>query len=190
MTPTRLTRGTTAVLVIDMQAKLLPLMHNAAAVQTQVARLLAGAAVPGAVVPDLACPVLVTEQYPQGLGQTVPEIADLVKNAVFRQEKTLFSAFSPELAAALQKQGIHAVVVAGIEAHVCVLQTCLDLLDAGYTVAVATDAVGSRRKVDQDAALARLTQAGVIPTTVESALLELVRQAGTPEFKAMLPVIK
>jgi nicotinamidase-related amidase len=82
------------------------------------------------------------------------------------------------------------VVVCGVEAHVCVLQTCLDLIDAGYVTAVVTDAIGSRRPTDQDAAVQRMIQAGVVPTTVESILMEFVHEAGTPRFKAVLPIIK
>ncbi|HEX7010019.1 MAG TPA: isochorismatase family protein, partial [Phycisphaeraceae bacterium] len=81
-------------------------------------------------------------------------------------------------------------LVAGIESHVCVLQTCLDLVEAGYTAAVAVDAVSSRRAADQDVAIQRMIQAGVVPVTVEAAVMELTQEAGTDRFKAILPLIK
>lgn len=172
-----------AVLVVDVQEKLLPHMHNAAQVVERVGRLLDGANA-------LGVPVLVTRQYPKGLGQTVPELAGRLKKAVCDQEKLRFSACLEPVREQLVRRGVRSVVVCGIEAHVCVLQTCLDLMDAGFVTAVSLDAIGSRRAEDQAAAVTRMTQAGVLATTAESALLELVREAGGERFKAVLPVIK
>lgn len=172
-----------AVLVVDVQEKLLPAMHNSQQVLEQVCRLLDIAGV-------LEVPILATEQYRKGLGPTVPEVEKRLAKAVWRSEKMQFSACVPELRMELARRGISHVAVCGIEAHVCVLQTCLDLLEAGYTTAVVTDAVGSRRAMDHQMAIERLIQAGVIPTTVESLALELVRQAGTGQFKCVLPLIK
>lgn len=179
----RLYPGQTAVLVVDVQEKLVPAMHESAALIAQVGRLLDGAAV-------LSLPVLVTEQYRKGLGVTVPEIGKRLEKAVCNHEKLRFSACIDPVRAELSSRGIRSVVVCGIETHVCVVQTCLELLDAGYATALAWDATTSRRPGDRDAALARMTQAGVLPTTVESALFELMKEAGTPAFKAMLPVVK
>jgi len=171
-----------AILVIDIQEKLLPHIHNAGAIVPQIGRLIDGAKA-------LGVPVIATEQYRKGLGVTVPEIASrLVGVQVF--EKLKFSACVEPVREVLAKQGTRCVVVCGIEAHVCVLQTCLDLIDQGYVVALAVDAIGSRRAGDQEAAVSRLTQAGVLPTTVEAALLEMVHEAGGPGFKAVLPIIK
>ena len=86
--------------------------------------------------------------------------------------------------------GVRVVLVCGIESHVCVLQTCLDLIDEGFVVMLVTDAVSSRRRVDKDAAVLRMVQAGIVPTTVEASLLELVHEAGTDQFKAILPIIR
>lgn len=174
------------MLVVDLQAKLAPAMHDAEAIVSRAATLLDGAAV-------LGLPVLVTEQYRKGLGETVEPIASRLGEGVQPVEKMRFSACVEPVVEALGELdgGVRRqVIVTGIEAHVCVLQTCLDLLDRGYFVAAACDAIGSRRASDRDAAIARMTQAGVVPTTVESALLEMVREAGTPIFKAMLPVIR
>lgn len=179
----RLRLGHTALLVVDVQEKLLPHIHNARQVVEQVGRLIDGANV-------LGIPVLVTEQYRKGLGPTVEPLSRRLAEAVCREEKLKFSACIEPIRQALSSRGVGAVLVCGIEAHVCVLQSCLDLLDCGYVTAVATDAIGSRRENDLEAALARMIQAGVVPTTVESALLELVHEAGGSKFKAVLPIIK
>jgi len=179
----RLQLDHTALLVVDIQEKLLPHMHNADQVVEQSARLIDGAHA-------LEMPVLVTEQYRQGLGLTVPELASRLERAVCNHEKLKFSACIEPIRDELSIRGIRSVLVCGIEAHVCVLQTCLDLARAGYIVAVSTDAIGSRRASDQEAAVQRMVQAQVVPTTVESALLELVHEAGTSRFKAVLPIIR
>ncbi len=179
----RLEPDGTALLVVDVQERLLPAMHNSADVERQVGRMIDGANV-------LGLPILVTEQYRKGLGLTVPSLADRLKSAVCVEEKLKFSACVEPVIAALEQRSIRSVVVVGIEAHVCVMQSCLDLAELGYVVAAAVDAIGSRRLADQSAAVDRLVQAGVIPTTVESALLEMTHEAGTDRFKAILPVIK
>lgn len=179
----RLELDDTALLVVDVQERLLPAMHNAADVERQVARMIDGANV-------LEVPILVTEQYRKGLGLTVPALADRLASAVCVEEKLKFSACVEPVLATLKRRAIRSVVVVGIEAHVCVMQTCLDLMESGYVVAVAVDAIGSRRALDQRTAVERLIRSGILPTTVESVLLELVREAGTARFKAILPVIK
>lgn len=180
----RLELTSTAVLVVDVQERLLPAMHNAQAVEAQVIRLLRGAGV-------LGLPVLVTEQYPNGLGlTTAPVLEALGDQAIVRADKLKFSACLEPVTDALRQKQIRSVLVCGIEAHVCVLQTCLDLLDQNIMPFLVVDAIGSRRTSDQEAAQQRMSQAGVVVTTVESALLEMVGEAGTPRFKAMLGVIK
>ncbi len=166
-----------------MQEKLLPHIHEHEQVRDQCAKLLDAAKL-------LDVPVCVTEQYRKGLGDTVAELAGRVDDTVCRHEKLVFSACLEPIRAELASYGSRCVIVCGIEAHVCVLQTCLDLLSVGFVPFVATDAVGSRRPGDRDAALARMSQAGVVPTTVESAILEMVHEAGTDRFKAVLPIIK
>lgn len=179
----RFQREHTALLVIDMQEKLLPVIHDFQAVEQQVKRMLDGAGV-------LKLPVLVTEQYKKGLGQTVPEVEARLQNLVHREEKMRFSACTSGLRQQLASLHGGHVLVCGIEAHVCVLQTCLDLVEAGLVVGVVVDAVGSRRPMDRDTALKRLIQMGVVPVTVESVLLEMTQQAGTDLFKSLLPVIR
>lgn len=179
----RLVLGHCALLVIDLQEKLVPVMSNPAALLQQTGKLIAGCHL-------LGVPVLVTEQYRKGLGATVPELKDALAKAVCVEEKLKFSACIERIREQLVQRQIRSVLVCGIETHVCVLQTCLDLMQAGFVTAVALDAVDSRRPADREAAVLRMTQAGVIPTTVESALLELVHEAGTDRFKAILPLIR
>lgn len=179
----RLQISQTALLVVDVQEKLLPVIHHGEAVARQVGRLIDGATV-------LRVPILVTEQYRRGLGLTVPALVGKLGQAVCIHEKLKFSACIEPVRAELIKRGIQQVVVCGIEAHVCVLQTCLELVELGYVTAVALDAIGSRRPADQQAAVLRMVQAGIIPTTVESVLFELVHEAGTNRFKAVLPIVK
>jgi len=183
MPTSRLKLNSTALLIVDLQEKLLPVIDGKDAVVAQTCRLLDGAAA-------LGVPVLATEQYPKGLGPTVDVVSERLSTARCKPEKLKFSAYVDQVRDELARLGARQVVVAGIEAHVCVLQTCLDLLDAGYVAAVATDAIGSRRPSDRATAVERMTQAGVVPTTVESALLEWVGEAGGDRFKAVLPLVK
>ncbi|MCC6681954.1 MAG: isochorismatase family protein [Phycisphaeraceae bacterium] len=171
-----------ALLVVDVQEKLWPHMHNAQALLDRTGVLINGFVM-------LNRPIIVTEQYRKGLGLTVPPLAAKLHGAtVF--EKLRFSGCIEPVQQALADCGASCVVVCGIEAHVCVLQTCLDLADAGLTTAVALDAIGSRRAIDQTAAVDRMMQAGILPTTAESALLELLHEAGTERFRAILPLIR
>jgi len=124
-------------------------MHNASDVERQVGRMIDGAAV-------LGLPVMATEQYRKGLGETVPSVAERLKNAVCVEEKLIFSACIEPVRRGLAERSIRSVVVVGIEAHVGVLQSCLDLLEDGYVVAVAEDAIGSRLAADQAAGLSTL----------------------------------
>lgn len=179
----RLQIDSTALLVVDIQEKLLPHMHDSEGLLTQATRL-----VDGALALDL--PVLVTEQYRKGLGLTEPKLASRWGKARGVYEKLMFSALIEPVRHELESLQARSVIVCGIEAHVCVLQTCLDLAKAGFVPFVAFDAIGSRRVQDQAAAMQRMIQADVVPTTVESALLELVHEGGSTAFKAILPLIR
>jgi nicotinamidase-related amidase len=141
-----------------------------------------GRMVTGAGILDV--PVIATEQYPKGLQHTAAEVG-LPADATL-VEKSVFSAVRAD---GFNLAGRNQVLLCGIEAHVCVMQTALDLLDRGVSVQVVTDAVGSRHARDREVGLARLDRAGATLTTVEAALLELCERAGTPEFKAVQKVI-
>lgn len=172
--PDLMSRGDTALLVVDVQEKLVPAMADAARVVWNVRRLIDGAKI-------LGLPVVGTEQYPKGLGSTVAELA---KRLGPLPSKLTFSCGGcPELFERLHGRGIHKILVCGIEAHVCVQQSVLDLLADGWRVYVAADAVGSRYEVDCRIALGRMDSAGASLTTTEAALFEWCAVAGTPEFK-------
>lgn len=180
----RLTIDDTALLVVDLQERLVPVMREPDALLAQAGTLIDGAAA-------LELPILVTEQYRKGLGVTVPTIAEKLGGlAVSNHEKLKFSACIEPVLSELNRRQRRTVLVCGIEAHVCVLQTCLDLRKAGFIPAVAVDAVSSRRTLDMEVALRRMEHCGVLLTTVESCLLEIVHEAGTERFKSILPLIR
>ena len=173
----------TALLVVDIQERLLPGMVEREELLGRTACLIEG-------VKALELPILVTEQYPKGLGPTVEAITRHLPAGASVFEKLKFSACTEPVREELRRLNTRSVVVAGIEAHVCILQTCLDLAGAGYTTAVAVDAISSRRPLDREAAVQRMIQSGVLASTVESALLELVGEAGGDRFRSVLKYIK
>ncbi|MDP9345925.1 MAG: isochorismatase family protein [Actinomycetota bacterium] len=170
-----LARSRAALVVIDMQEGFRS-YETFAATAAACGRLVAGARI-------LEVPVRATEQYPKGLGPTVPEIG---LNGIEPIAKTVFSACRAE---GFDLAGCDQVLVCGIETHVCVSQTVHDLLEDGREVHVAVDAVGSRHAIDREYGLRKMDGSGAILTTVEAALLELCGEAGTPEFKAVQKVI-
>jgi nicotinamidase-related amidase len=172
--PELMSRGDSGLLVIDVQTRLMDKMADRTRVIANIARLIDGARV-------LGLPVQATEQYPKGIGPTVPELAARLPE---RPEKLSFSCCSlSDVAERFRTRGVHRVLLAGIETHVCVQQTALDLLADGFHVYVAADAVTSRKELDRDVALRRMEHAGVVLTTTEAALFEWTEHAGTPEFK-------
>jgi nicotinamidase-related amidase len=172
--PELMSRGDTALLVIDVQEKLLPAIADARRIVWNVRRLIDAAKI-------LGLPIAATEQYPKGLGPTTGELAERLEPV---PSKTAFSAGGcPEVIDGLRGRGLHKVLICGVEAHVCVAQTALDLMADGWRVYVAVDAVGSRFDVDCRTALGRMDSAGATLTTVEAAMFEWCEAAGTPEFK-------
>jgi nicotinamidase-related amidase len=131
-------------------------------------------------------PVIVTEQYPQGLGETVPAVAEALPEGAEPLEKICFAAPDAE---GFDLGGRDQVLLCGVETHVCVNQTALDLLDSGVEVHVARDAVGSRFEENKDVGLEKMERAGAVITSVETALFELVGRAGTDEFKRVQRLI-
>jgi nicotinamidase-related amidase len=178
----------TVLLVVDVQERFRTAIANFPAVVAASCRLVRSFRL-------LDRPVLVTEQYPKGLGPTVEELRDALHVPSSWEapviEKTAFSACgAPGLMARLSDLGCRSILVCGIEAHVCVGQSVGDLLDAGYAVHVAVDAVGSRREGDRETALRRLETAGAILTTSEMAVFELLRDAKHPRFKEVQALFK
>jgi len=171
----RLTAGNSSLVVIDVQDKLLAKVPGRDALVRSVGFLIDAANL-------LGVPVAATEQYPKGLGPTIPELARRL--APDPPAKTAFSCCGvPGFLGALRGSGRPNVVLAGMETHVCVAQTALDLLEAGLTVFLPVDAVAARAAVDHDTAVRRLERAGVVPTTAEAVAFEWVGDAAHPHFK-------
>jgi nicotinamidase-related amidase len=171
----------TALLVIDVQDKLLPLIPAQAGMVSNIAFLIDAARL-------LEIPVTATEQYPKGLG---PTTAELAKRVPQRPDKTVFSCCAiPSVVEGFRRAARPKVLLTGIETHVCVLNTALDLLNLDFRVYVAVDAVAARFAIDHDVALRRLEKAGVILTTSEAAVFEWVGGAGHPQFKAISQLVQ
>lgn len=177
-----ISREESRLLIIDMQEKLLPVIENHDQVLSGCLKLIEGAQI-------LKIPTTATEQYPKGLGSTVQQIASHLPD---RPEKLEFSCLNclDWNSTASEPEGRFKVIVAGIEAHVCVLQTVLDLLSQGFRVYVAADAIGSRKSLDREIALQRIASSGAVITTVESILFEWCKRAGTPEFKEISRLVR
>lgn len=166
--------GDTALLVVDVQERLVPAIAGHDRVVWNIRRLIDGARV-------LGLPVVATEQYPQGLGPTMPELAERLGEI---PAKLTFSCGGcAQIFRELESRGIFKLLVCGMETHVCVQQTVLDLMAAGWRVYVAVDAVGSRYAVDRQTALSRMDSSGATLTTTEAALFEWCQVAGTPQFR-------
>ena len=182
MCPTeRLTGQKGALLVVDVQGKLLEHIQDRDAVVANALCLVRGAQ-------HLNMPVWATEQYPKGLGPTIEPLAALIPQ---RSAKTTFHCCAvPQLLEQLYGRQVRHVTLVGIEAHVCVAQTALELLNLGFCVQVPADAVGSRHRIDWDFALRRLQHAGAVVSTTEAVLFEWTECSDRPEFKAISALIK
>ncbi|MBI4530312.1 MAG: hydrolase [Candidatus Latescibacteria bacterium] len=179
-----LRRSDAALLIVDVQEKLAETIGECDQLVGTICDLIV-------VARRLNLPILLTEQYPKGLGRTVPELVDALGEVYRPLEKITFSCCGDErVREAIRSIEKRQVVVAGIEAHICVLQTTLDLLADGYHVHVPADAVASRYRTNREVSLARMQMAGATVTCKESIIFELLGQAGTPEFKEILPLLK
>ena len=173
----------TALIVVDVQGKLATLMHQKEQLYRNLQILIQGARI-------LELPILWLEQYPKGLGPTIPEVAELL---VDQQPvaKTCFSGCGqPEFCQQLRASGRRQLLLAGIETHICVYQTARDLLAQGYHVEAVADAISSRTPENRQIGLDKMAQHGAEITSVEMVLFELLREAGTPPFKKIAPLVK
>lgn len=180
--PHLLTQKGSVLVVVDIQDKLLHAIHDWPSVLENALKMITFAR-------SLQVPVIHTEQYPKGLGPTNDSIRELLPGSPV--VKTTFSSFGAEgFAAELEKAGADTLVMVGMEAHICVLQTALEALARGYKVHIIAEGVGSRSPANKEFGLAKLRQAGAIISTVEIALYEWLERSDTAEFKAILPLIK
>jgi isochorismate hydrolase len=180
--PELLDRHRSRLLIVDVQQKLVPHIHEAESMIAHCRKLIQAAAL-------FAVPVFATEQYRKGLGETVPELAELLPARLDKQRFSGVEALGWQTAAEADDERDQ-IVVAGIEAHVCILQTAFDLLAIGYQVFLPADAVASRKTRDWEFALKRLSDGGATIVTTESVLFEWAETAGTPEFKEISRLVK
>lgn len=179
----KLKREDTAALLIDMQGKLLQSVANSQEISKASVRFLEGLRI-------LEVPVLPVRQYPKGLGDYPPALWEAI-GQVDPLDKVTFSAWdTPEIAQEITALNRKNLLVFGVEAHVCVLQTVLDLLDNGYHVTLVADCVSSRAAFDCEIALRRAEQAGAMLATSEGVLFELLGKAGSDTFKQISNLIK
>ncbi|MBX3419190.1 MAG: hydrolase [Pirellulaceae bacterium] len=176
-----LDRQRSALLVVDVQSKLVPHIPCPQRLVWNIRRLIDAAKL-------FEVPVQATEQYPQGLGSTVSELKVLLPEANI---KSMFSCRECEgVFQGFWNSEIRQIVVTGIETHVCVLQTVFDLMEAGFSVFLPVDAVGSRFEIDREVALRRMSDAGATITTVEGAMFEWAETSNDPKFKALSQLVR
>lgn len=178
-----LQRERSALLVIDIQEKLLPVIYESERVVDNAVKLINGFKI-------LNSPIYFTEQYPKGLGPTESRIKSSLeeRGAIHKMSFSCFGAGN--LFEELKNKNVQQVVVSGIESHVCVMQTALDLIANDFQVQIAADAVSSRRKFDYEIALGRMRSNGAEITLTESILFEMLNVCGTDEFKAISKLVK
>jgi nicotinamidase-related amidase len=183
-TSTLLNRECSVLVVVDMQEPFLSAIKVRDIIEHNIAFLIQAAKL-------LHVPVLATLQNRERLGEIIPALQSLLPEYTAPLDKLCFSCMrAAPFTKAIQEAARQQVVLTGIEAHICVMQTALDMLKAGYQVHVPYDAVASRGKPEWKYALLRLQQAGVIITSVESVTYEWLQQAETDEFRQLLPLIK
>ncbi len=179
----RIHRDNAIGVIIDIQEKLVPHMHEKNDVVRNTNILIQGLKL-------LNIPILVTEQYKKGLGKTVESITKQVEEFPHYEKISFSCCDNPRFIEKLETSTKRDVIIAGIESHVCVLQTAIDLKERGFHPVVVTDCISSRTKANKDIALIRMQQEGIYLSTYESILFELARKAGTDEFKAISKLVK
>ena len=178
-----LDRKRTGLLVVDIQEKILAVMAHPDRVVENSVKLIKGFKI-------LECPIFATEQYPKGIGKTVKPIKSALGDVKIAEKLTFSSCGVEGLTRSILSKRIDQIVLCGIESHVCVWQTAMDLLYQDFNVSVASDALSSRKDEDHEAALGRMGFHGIEVTTTEMVLFELLQEAGTNEFKAVSKLVK
>lgn len=182
--PNLLHDDNTLVAIVDMQEPFLRTIFERERVITNVSALIQGAMV-------LRVPLVATTQYAERMGGVIPEIQRLLPPLRSAIDKMTFSSYAtPSFASEVQRSGRKQILLCGVEAHICVCQTALEMTAAGFQVHVAIDAVSSRSEANWKLGIDKMRQGGVLITSVESALYEMLHEAGTPEFRDILKIIK
>lgn len=173
----------TALLLIDVQERLFGHIENHALIEKHLLVLVQG-------LQSLEVPLLCNQQYTQGLGETIATLRALLGDSVVYEKRTFSCCQNEDVMERLKALHVKRVIVAGVESHVCVLQSVLDLLEAGFEVMVCADAIGSRKEKDHEIALRRMEQESARLCTTESLLFELLHSANHPQFKAISALVK
>ena len=173
----------TQCILIDFQERLLPAMSGREFCEDRAVMLAKGLKI-------LDIPMIITQQYTKGLGMSVPGIFEAAGTDAYFDKRTFSCAQDPAIIEALHKNDRKNVLVCGVEAHVCVLQTCIDLKARGFVPILVTDAIASRRDSDRDIALQRAIQEGILLTTAEAVLFELTVDSKHPKFKEISKLVK
>ncbi len=183
--PYRILREDTQAMLIDVQTRLAPHIHDNQTIIQKIKILIQG-------LQALNIPIMLNEQYRKGLGETLPELFELLeeKNQTCYEKVTFSACDNPASWHYLAGQNRNHVLLFGVETHVCVMQTALDLLDNGMRPILIADAVGSRHEYDKKIAIRRMRRAGTIVTTTEAILFELCRSSKDPAFKTISNLIK
>lgn len=179
----RILKENTIGLVIDMQERLVPVMEDNGQLVENCSKLIQGLHI-------LGVPLLVTQQYTKVLGDTITEIKTIIPDFDFIEKKSFSCLDEAVFAEKLALSGAKNVIICGIESHVCVLQTAIDLKDAGYTPVVVMDCISSRSLDNLDLGAERFRYEGIMMTSLESILFELTRSAGASEFKDISKLVK
>ncbi len=170
-------------LMIDMQEKLFPRMAEKENLLKKTDILLRGFQI-------LGVPLVVTQQYTKGLGSTISELADILASVSPLEKRSFSCCDAPEVFKTLQQHGRPNIIVFGIETHVCILQTTIDLINAGFTAVVVADCTSSRNLYDREIALERMASEGAVITTAESLLFEFTQTSEAEEFKMISALVK
>ncbi|CAH6853217.1 Isochorismatase [Vibrio chagasii] len=178
-----LMRQNTGLVVVDVQGKLARLVDESETLISNCGKLIKGAQV-------LGLPIISLEQNPDKLGATVSELSDLLSEVEPVTKFTFNACDEPKFVEAVQAKDVATWLVCGIEAHICVYQTTMGLLDLGYKVEVVSDCISSRTALNKDLAICRMRESGIQITGLEMSLYELVKDCRTPEFKSILSLIR
>jgi nicotinamidase-related amidase len=179
----RIRRAQAGLIVVDIQERLLPAIFEKERLVANTVRLVHGAQI-------LGVPLFATEQYRQGLGATVREVAGAIAGFAPLEKVAFSSCGAPGFVESLRAKSVADVIVCGMETHVCICQTGLDLLDAGFRVFIVADAASSRTPENHRLGLQRMRDAGAVIVSTEMILFELLERAGSGEFKQVLALVK
>jgi nicotinamidase-related amidase len=179
----KILENNTAAVIIDIQENLFPHIYNHEILLVNSLKLIEGLKI-------LEIPIVITQQYTKGLGPTVQSVTGKFQEFSFIEKNSFSCCDEPLFMTQLARLEKKNILILGIEAHVCVLQTCVDLIEKGYTPVVIEDCIGSRKDQNKTIALLRMQQEGALITSSESILLELTRYSGSERFKRISGIIK